>query len=57
MHNHSAAHHPPQGGEFSLKQILAPLLAVIIGTFMVILDSTVVNVAIPTLVEYFDASL
>ncbi|WP_217558571.1 MDR family MFS transporter [Paenibacillus sp. GbtcB18] len=40
-----------------VRQLLAPLLAVIIGTFMVILDSTVVNVAIPTLVEYFETSL
>ncbi|MBE1442139.1 MDR family MFS transporter [Paenibacillus sp. OAS669] len=43
--------------EFSVKQLLAPLLAVVIGTFMVILDSTAVNVAIPTLVTYFDSSL
>ncbi|NKI24758.1 DHA2 family efflux MFS transporter permease subunit [Paenibacillus dendritiformis] len=58
MHNNQSAAPPsPQGGEVSLKQLFAPLLAVIIGTFMVILDSTVVNVAIPTLVEYFDASL
>ncbi|MFB4327798.1 MDR family MFS transporter [Paenibacillus sp. CR_12] len=42
---------------FAIKDILAPLLAVIIGTFMVLLDSTVVNVAVPTLVQYFDSSL
>ncbi|WP_068614046.1 MDR family MFS transporter [Paenibacillus tuaregi] len=42
---------------FSMKDVMAPLLAVIIGTFMVILDSTVVNVAIPTLVDYFHSSL
>ena len=40
---------------FAIKNILAPLLAVIIGTFMVLLDSTVVNVAVPTLVQYFDS--
>ncbi|SFE77604.1 drug resistance transporter, EmrB/QacA subfamily [Paenibacillus algorifonticola] len=43
--------------EFSIKSILAPLLAVIIGMMMVILDSTVVNVAVPNLQEYFDSSL
>ncbi|MGC6588606.1 MDR family MFS transporter [Paenibacillus sp. Dod16] len=42
---------------FAIKDILAPLLAVIIGTFMVLLDSTVVNVAVPTLVQYFDSPL
>ncbi|MBP2000245.1 EmrB/QacA subfamily drug resistance transporter [Paenibacillus shirakamiensis] len=43
--------------EFSMKKIIAPLLAVIIGMIMVILDSTVVNVAVPNLQEYFHASL
>lgn len=43
--------------EFSIKSILAPLLAVVIGMIMVILDSTVVNVAIPKLVDYFDTDL
>jgi EmrB/QacA subfamily drug resistance transporter len=43
--------------EFSIKSIIAPLLAVIIGMIMVILDSTVVNVAIPNLQESFHASL
>ncbi|MDT3426710.1 EmrB/QacA subfamily drug resistance transporter [Paenibacillus forsythiae] len=42
---------------FSLKAILPPLLAIIVGMIMVILDSTVVNVAIPNLTEYFDADL
>jgi len=43
--------------EFSIKAIIAPLLAVIVGMIMVILDSTVVNVAIPNLVDYFDTDL
>lgn len=43
--------------EFSVKSIIAPLLAVIVGMIMVILDSTVVNVAIPKLVDYFDTDL
>ncbi|WP_217597266.1 DHA2 family efflux MFS transporter permease subunit [Cohnella sp. GbtcB17] len=42
---------------FSLKAILPPLLAIIVGMIMVILDSTVVNNAIPRLVEYFDTDL
>ncbi|MFF2481022.1 MDR family MFS transporter [Paenibacillus sp. NPDC058071] len=42
---------------FSIKQILPVLLAVVSGMFLVILDSTVMNVAIPKLVESFDSSL
>ncbi len=45
------------GDEFSLKAILPPLLAVIVGMIMVILDSTVVNNAVPKLVEYFHTDL
>jgi drug resistance transporter, EmrB/QacA subfamily len=45
------------GDQFSLKAILPPLLAIIVGMIMVILDSTVVNNAIPKLVEYFDTDL
>ncbi|WP_225446372.1 MDR family MFS transporter [Paenibacillus rhizovicinus] len=49
---------PTNGGDdFSLKAILPPLLAIIVGMIMVILDSTVVNNAIPKLVEYFDTDL
>lgn len=47
----------PEERAFTIKDIMAPLLAVIIGTFMVLLDSTVVNVAVPTLVQYFDSPL
>lgn len=43
--------------EFSVRTLFLPLLAVIIGMIMVILDSTVVNVAIPSLQAYFDTSL
>ncbi|NOU90497.1 DHA2 family efflux MFS transporter permease subunit [Paenibacillus sp. LMG 31460] len=43
--------------DFSLKAILPPLIAIIVGMIMVILDSTVVNNAIPKLVEYFDTDL
>ncbi|WP_409344940.1 DHA2 family efflux MFS transporter permease subunit [Paenibacillus sp. MBLB4367] len=45
------------GDDFSLKAILPPLMAIIVGMIMVILDSTVVNNAIPKLVEYFDTDL
>ncbi|WP_240344206.1 MDR family MFS transporter [Paenibacillus sp. SYP-B3998] len=45
------------GDDFSLKAILRPLMAIIVGMIMVILDSTVVNNAIPKLVEYFDTDL
>lgn len=57
MSNHSVVNFTQKDSGFLVKQLFAPLLAVIIGTFMVILDSTVVNVAIPTLVDYFDSSL
>ncbi|WP_397386427.1 DHA2 family efflux MFS transporter permease subunit [Paenibacillus sp. RRE4] len=43
--------------EFSIKTIILPLLSIIVGMIMVILDSTVVNVAIPNLVQYFETDL
>lgn len=43
--------------EFSLKAILPAMMAIIVGMIMVILDSTVVNVAVPSLVEYFGTDL
>ncbi|WHX46951.1 MDR family MFS transporter [Paenibacillus woosongensis] len=49
-----AIHEP---AEFSMKSLIAPLLAVILGMIMVILDSTVINVAIPNLQQYFATSL
>ncbi|WNS45477.1 DHA2 family efflux MFS transporter permease subunit [Paenibacillus sp. MMS20-IR301] len=42
---------------FSLKAILPPLMAIIVGMIMVILDSTAVNVAVPNLVKYFATDL
>ncbi|SET37831.1 DHA2 family efflux MFS transporter permease subunit [Paenibacillus sp. NFR01] len=47
----------PQEQPFSLKAILPPLLAIVVGMIMVILDSTAVNVAVPNLVEYFKSDL
>jgi EmrB/QacA subfamily drug resistance transporter len=39
------------------RSLLVPLIAVVLGTFMVILDTTVVNVALPTLGEVFGTDL
>lgn len=43
--------------EFSLWKILPILLAVATGMFMIILDSTIMNVAVPKLVQSFDTNL
>jgi len=48
---------PAEEQPFSLKAIIPPLLAIIVGMIMVILDSTVVNVAVPKLQEYFSTDL
>lgn len=42
---------------FSIKAIIAPLLAVIVGMIMVILDSTVVNVALAGFEKEFNSTL
>ncbi|WP_129690945.1 MDR family MFS transporter [Gottfriedia acidiceleris] len=42
---------------FSVKTIIGPMMAVIVGMIMVILDSTVVNVALPGITEYFKSDL
>jgi EmrB/QacA subfamily drug resistance transporter len=47
----------PAATPFSIRAILAPLVAIILGAFMVILDNTVVNVALPTLVNDFKSDL
>src|SRR5919206_1742926 len=39
------------------RAIMIPLVAIILGTFMVILDSTVVNVALPTLGRVLNSDL
>jgi len=43
--------------EFSLKKILPILLAVATGMFLIILDSTIMNVAVPKLVDTFNSNL
>ncbi|MBB6694973.1 multidrug efflux MFS transporter [Cohnella xylanilytica] len=57
MSNSQSATMPAGGESFSIRSILAPLMAVVVGMIMVILDSTVVNVAIPELVDYFGTDL
>lgn len=42
------------GGSLSMKEIIGPLVAIIVGLFMVILDGTAVNVALPQLMEDFN---
>ncbi|RED51924.1 DHA2 family efflux MFS transporter permease subunit [Cohnella lupini] len=51
------AAHPTGEQPFSIKTIIAPLLAVIVGMIMVILDSTVVNVALSQFEKEFGSSL
>src|SRR6266699_595795 len=41
----------------STRAIMIPLIAIILGTFMVILDNTVVNVALPTLGRVLNSDL
>lgn len=43
--------------EFSLKKIMPILLTVATGMFLVILDSTIMNVAVPKLVSTFNSDL
>lgn len=42
---------------FSIKTIIGPLLAVIVGMIMVILDSTAMNVALPGIVKDFKSDV
>ncbi|HEY8743085.1 MAG TPA: DHA2 family efflux MFS transporter permease subunit, partial [Chloroflexota bacterium] len=42
---------------FSMRAIMAPLVAIIVGVFMVVLDGTAVNVALPRLVVDLHSSL
>ncbi|RUS46760.1 DHA2 family efflux MFS transporter permease subunit [Cohnella sp. AR92] len=45
------------GPSGSIRSIIGPLVAIIVGLFMVILDGTAVNVAIPKLQDEFNGSL
>jgi EmrB/QacA subfamily drug resistance transporter len=42
---------------FRIGSVMVPLIAIIVGIFMVILDTTAVNVALPSLVTAFNAKL
>src|SRR5947209_4522124 len=42
---------------FSMRAIMVPLITIIVGIFMVVLDGTAVNVAIPSLVRDLNSSL
>lgn len=42
---------------FRITKIIVPLIAIITGVFMVVLDSTAMNVALQTLVKEFDSDL
>src|SRR5687768_11119209 len=48
---------PAPDAPFSMRAIVAPLAAIVLGTFMAILDNTVVNVALPTLGRVFQTDL
>src|SRR5690606_5621310 len=39
------------------KTIIGPVMAVVLGMIMGILDSTVVNVALPNLIDYFGSTV
>ncbi len=49
----SAAEEAP----FSMKAIMGPMMAIVVGMIMVILDSTVMNIALPTLMSDFDSTV
>ncbi|WP_339278257.1 MDR family MFS transporter [Paenibacillus sp. FSL W8-0426] len=57
MSQHSLLQEQPKESSFSIRPYLPPLIAIVIGTFMVILDSTAVNVALPTWVRDFGVTL
>ncbi|HVA89638.1 MAG TPA: MFS transporter, partial [Chloroflexota bacterium] len=48
---------PTDGAPFRMIAILGPLIAIILGMFMAILDTTAVNVALPTLVSGFKSDI
>src|SRR5207237_9237379 len=41
----------------STRSVLVPLIAIVLGSFMVILDNTIVNVALPTLGRVLQSDL
>lgn len=57
MSNHSNAIAAVDDAPFSMKAIMGPLMAIVVGMIMVILDSTVMNIALPVLMDDFKASV
>jgi EmrB/QacA subfamily drug resistance transporter len=53
----AAAVSAPSTSDFRISSILVPLIAIIAGVFMVVLDNTVMNVALPKLVTDFHTQL
>ncbi|BBH21359.1 MFS transporter [Paenibacillus baekrokdamisoli] len=53
----SASTTTPEQAEFRMTSIMVPLFAIIAGVFMVILDSTAMNVALSSLVKDFNSQL
>src|SRR5919198_1149618 len=47
----------PTNSKATTRSVLVPLIAIVLGSFMVILDNTVVNVALPTLGRVLGAEL
>lgn len=47
----------PANDAMSIRAIIAPLIAIIVGMFMVILDGTAMNVAMPGLMKDFGSSM
>src|ERR687886_548930 len=47
----------PNTASTGTRSVLVPLIAIVLGSFMVILDSTVVNVALPTLGRVLNTDL
>src|SRR5919202_5774894 len=47
----------PNTASTGTRSVLVPLIAIVLGSFMVILDSTVVNVALPTLGRVLNTQL
>src|ERR687883_1751200 len=48
---------PTTSSTTTTRSVLVPLIAIVLGSFMVILDSTVVNVALPTLGRVLNSDL
>ncbi|MFD0672737.1 DHA2 family efflux MFS transporter permease subunit [Cohnella sp. GCM10027633] len=57
MSNHSNAVATADGAPFSMKAIMGPLMAIVVGMIMVILDSTIMNIAMPALMGDFGSNI